>query len=1829
MNRLILLALILIPSFSFSQSCSDLIISEYCEGSGNNKAIELYNPTSGPIDLSSYVLQRFSNGSNTASEELQLEGVIQPYSTWVVVNGQTTDNDLGGGVVSPAPDPILQAYADQLSGIYPDPLYMNGNDAMALVKDGNFVDIFGKPGEDPGTAWTDDESAGYTSANGGTELTRSQTLRRKPLVTQGTTTIPLVFNTLAEYDTLANNTWMGLGIHSCECDPNYIEPSTSCITDYDFDFASQYGISPNPEWGETLEAGYQGVFYSQTLHSLLPSDAQDFDPSFPPSSISSSTFVSAEIEIDGVWVNINSIGLEIICFNNDDFTDPCTFLPEVQYCSVLEGVPNTIGTFPLTYNLNVTLDIFGDISVPVSISGGVLEITDCGDEPAGCTDPEAFNYNSNATCDDGTCCYEGCTIFDACNYNPSACLNDDSCLYEGNTCDDGNANTFLDTISDNCECEGVFLIEGCTDPAACNYNPNATVSGECFLPDGCTSFGACNYDPTAQCDDGSCIFQSSLIYSDEIDNCSNWTLVNAGIPYNPNVNFQCGIGLEPTGGFPISPIESPTYDNGILMVDSDLNGDMNQCENTWAQRTNSFDLSEASNVKIGFFNHYRQWDTYGCGSYCLLEISRDGVSWPDPNTFEEVDGYVDFGDGDGPVQSRWNVFPEYDTNDFSGNPEWIDFDISEIADGENIWIRFRWASAWAYAWMIDDIAVFESPENDVTLTNSSYTNAFEGGPFEYSVWHPSQSTIVDVNTEVLNNGYSDAVGVDVTIGVNGNILGQTQLNIESENTESYSVSYEIPTESGIYNVEYEAELSLDECLGNNSYQQNFEVPGPYTGSITGTGGQYARDNGVFNSQQTNWLNGYNIGIGQNYEFFNSADIYGIQVAIVDVDGEFDYAGFNASVYQWDYLNDYWDLVAMGDQINFDEFSEEILNSGYESPDQIKWIRFAFDNPISANEGDLFMASIEGVSEGVSVAMAESTSAVVDGWVYDGSWYYFNDQTPMIRFNLDPTFEGMSSSCKEPSACNYDSSGIINDQGLCLYNTWVDALTITSIPDCGLCNGVVEVELVNTSNPSQSSYNYTWYNSQGDVVSQEGPVFTSACAGEEYNVVVSSNCSDSGSPTVMVDNVDEFEFIVEYNSDGSTCGSTFSFTYELEVDDLLADDEWVQNNTVFYLDDESNILPIECDGDDCYGSITFNPIESTTYVFGVIYTDFCGDTHTLAYEYFITVDPTDFELEIDANPTSGDTPLTVIFDNQTPNLGEYTFTWDFGDGTVVEDNGSFVQHLYESGGLWDVTLTAVENATGCINELFNPEYIFSIGDGCPEGCTDPDACNYDSEAECDDGSCLEFDECGECGGNGTLGCTDAIACNYDVQADCDDGSCLYTDECGDCGGSGISGCTDSTACNYDALATCDDGSCLQFDECGECGGSGIQGCTDSVACNYNGAATCDDGSCYFAPDVEITGANVVTAFTSESYEVVLIEGATYQWTITGGVAEGASDGYQVSIFWASEGLGELCVTVTNGDCDPVSDCNNLVITPDDTVTGCTDSDACNYDPAATTDNGNCVFIGDLCNDGDVDTVNDTIQANCDCEGVSAPGCMNPTACNYDSMATSDDGSCFFIGDSCDDQNPDTINDTIQDDCECEGQTTGVLGCTDSTACNFNPDATDDDGSCLYLETYVIVGSITPVAFDIETYTYTESVGSSYEWNITGGIISSGQGTATVEVVWSAAGSGTLSVQETDAEGCVGAEVSLDVVILPTSINEIEPYHVEIYPNPSKDIFTLEVDASLLNSTYRLYDATGRLVDEGRVQSTSTLIDVSRLADGQYNLVINGGIDSVSAKVIVGK
>ena len=220
-----------------AQDCSELFISEYIEGPGNNNAIEIYNPTNATIDLTGYSINRYGNGATSGPDTWPLSGTIAAGDAIAVGNGQV-DSVWVSTYWSLPVDPVFYAACDlHGSGIYPTPFYFNGDDAMTLEKNGNIIDIFGKVGEDPGSAWTDDALAGYTDANGGTWWTKRQTLVRKASVKKGVTVNPILFNPTLEYDSLPDATYTGMGSHTCDCsNASSINENTSI----------SYVMYPNP-----------------------------------------------------------------------------------------------------------------------------------------------------------------------------------------------------------------------------------------------------------------------------------------------------------------------------------------------------------------------------------------------------------------------------------------------------------------------------------------------------------------------------------------------------------------------------------------------------------------------------------------------------------------------------------------------------------------------------------------------------------------------------------------------------------------------------------------------------------------------------------------------------------------------------------------------------------------------------------------------------------------------------------------------------------------------------------------------------------------------------------------------------------------------------------------------------------------------------------------------------------------------------------------------------------------------------------------------------------------------------------------------------------------------------------------------------------------------------------------------------------------------------------------------------------------------------------------------------------------------------------------------
>jgi len=117
---------------------SDLFISEYIEGSGQNKALEIFNGTGQAIDLSNYAIAQYNNGSSSLSSSVQLSGILSSGDVYVLSTKEA--------------NALILEVADLASG-YPSPIYFNGDDSIALLKHNQIIDVIGKIGEDPGTNW--------------------------------------------------------------------------------------------------------------------------------------------------------------------------------------------------------------------------------------------------------------------------------------------------------------------------------------------------------------------------------------------------------------------------------------------------------------------------------------------------------------------------------------------------------------------------------------------------------------------------------------------------------------------------------------------------------------------------------------------------------------------------------------------------------------------------------------------------------------------------------------------------------------------------------------------------------------------------------------------------------------------------------------------------------------------------------------------------------------------------------------------------------------------------------------------------------------------------------------------------------------------------------------------------------------------------------------------------------------------------------------------------------------------------------------------------------------------------------------------------------------------------------------------------------------------------------------------------------------------------------------------------------------------------------------------------------------------------------------------
>ena len=504
-----------------------------------------------------------------------------------------------------------------------------------------------------------------------------------------------------------------------------------------------------------------------------------------------------------------------------------------------------------------------------------------------------------------------------------------------------------------------------------------------------------------------------------------------------------------------------------------------------------------------------------------------------------------------------------------------------------------------------------------------------------------------------------------------------------------------------------------------------------------------------------------------------------------------------------------------------------------------------------------------------------------------------------------------------------------------------------------------------------------------------------------------------------------------------------------------------------------------------------------------------------------------------------------------------------------------------------------------------------------GCADASACNFNPEANCTDYSACDYS---------CYGCTDSEALNFNPNATVDNGTCCYnnyytiqlsgeaywsaasnnyygdyaygqyplqngfcsdsecfnlylysfdglpldytiTDQNGlviatgttsgyqevvvSTDGNQTIGCADSNACNYDPTVSCGTWYLCDYS---------CYGCTNPLAFNYNASATIDDGTCC------VNDWNTIT-LSAPGYWYV------YNYT-TGQQASGfypdqngfcGVDGcFYFEAYAVSGELMTYSITNTNGDLigEGVSEYFNYaydVFSTNEETPGCTDPNACNFDPNATCEIGNCQYY--------------------------CGGCTDSEALNFNPLAQFEDGSCFYQ--------------------------------MESPMINFDIDEFAQEGVYYVRAAVMSLGNGAPYLLSTADGQQMTMINENGQYVL--GPFPCGQD------VMVNLNSTSLGMTEFMASDPMGG----NCLIVSNEEVEEASNKLNVFPNPANDQINIAGLGEGLN-IIRMIDMTGRVVLEQQINATTqTILDVTALSGGLYQLSIQNNNVLTNTSVVIKK
>lgn len=431
---------------------------------------------------------------------------------------------------------------------------------------------------------------------------------------------------------------------------------------------------------------------------------------------------------------------------------------------------------------------------------------------------------------------------------------------------------------------------------------------------------------------------------------ANWVVSTATGP----VNWKHTM-VGHTGDYPTAPLNSTTNGNGWVIADSDGDNFSGGGAEDTRIITPRMDLTGFNNVKIEFQQMFRRWQQ----DITTVQISLDSITWTD----YVINGSI--------------------TQAGTPNPDFVNIDISSIAANEDsVWVSFRWEGIWDYGWQIDDIAVKEILDNDITMKNEKF-----GLGAEYYMTPLNQVQPFFFSVDVENIGMLNQTSIELNATVND---GTTDVYTGSSATLASLVPWAVDSlglnsgfsisSTGNYTVTFNVnQAETDESNSNNTRVKNISV----TDTI------YALDNGDYQGQ---WYNQEAVAGNSNpYVIGAIYDIYTTDV----VSSISAYIGNNTDVgtvcvfklFEFDGLD--WILVQQTDDIT--------IGSG----DLGTIVTAQLQAGTQVNSGNAYMAGVEHLG-GPDYLWVGYSSNVNPGYTTSSDdGFAFNNQprNPIIRMNF--------------------------------------------------------------------------------------------------------------------------------------------------------------------------------------------------------------------------------------------------------------------------------------------------------------------------------------------------------------------------------------------------------------------------------------------------------------------------------------------------------------------------------------------------------------------------------------------------------------------------------------------------------------------------------------------------------------------------------------------------------------------------------------------------------------------------------------------------------------